>query len=101
MADGDNLEILQDRDAAIKEGYTPFGRKLGSMMEEQYGLFRVVYVDGKGGALPDVISGKWTSGAACDRDLNIYLQRQWSLVEAKRKPLSHTSNAKRQQSAVQ
>jgi hypothetical protein len=104
MAD-DNNEILFDREKAIAENYSPFGRQYGVKMEDQYGLYRIQLIDGKNGSIPDALAGRWTSIAACESHLKAFLRKQWDFSEEKQskanKPLAKSTNGKRQHEAVQ
>lgn len=103
LGETDPKEILLDPEKAYRENYTPFGRKLGVVMEEQYGLYRIKFVDGKNGDLPESLMGKWTTYANCESDMKAYIRRLWDFSNSKaqkaNKPLA--SNATRQHQAVQ
>lgn len=90
MDDVANSEALLNSNEAIKQSLTPFGRKLGIVMDDQYGLFRVTYVDGKNGEVPTVLSGKWTSLASCRIALDGYLKQVWAFSDSQqKKPLTY------------
>lgn len=77
----EGLKVLT-RGEALKDLTTPTGRVLGVVMEQQYGLYRIGFVDGKGGALPEEISGKYTKGELARADLNNYLNEMWDTSDA-------------------
>ena len=94
----DDLNPLLDSDKAIEQRFTPFGRQLGVKMTDQYGMYQIAYTDGKPGDLPDVLCGRWTSGAYCEQALVAYLRQLWEFSNQKAqklaKPLAHTQQSK-------
>lgn len=106
MADeAETKDVLLDSKEAIKRNMTPFGRKLGVVMDDPggYPYYRIKYMDDKqGGSLPDELSGRWTSLFMCTNDLRGYLMRLWSfsdLQKAQRaKPLASTNASKTERS---
>lgn len=92
--DKPDLSILQNSKEAKKALFTPFGRKFGIYMDDPngYSLYRIKFADSKGGEVPADISGRWTTRAAAENDLNAYLHKIWLVADKKKeqesKPLS-------------
>lgn len=96
----DPKEVLLDSNKAIMENLTPFGRKLGIVMDDPNGmaLYRIKFVDNKQGEVPSELSGRWTTLAQCKNDLHGYLRKVWAFSDAQAlkasKPLASTNGSK-------
>jgi hypothetical protein len=59
----------------FSEFETATGRKLGVINNEQHGLFRIAYVDGKGGALPESLQGRYTGVKFAEQALAAFVEQ--------------------------
>lgn len=69
------------RDEAITSNTTPTGRVLGVKMLGEYGLYKVKYVDGRGGEVPAEVNGLYTKGEYARADMLRYLSEMWDMSE--------------------
>lgn len=75
------VDVL-NRDQAMQDSVTPTGRQLGVVLEKQFGLYRVEYIDKKGGLLPSDLAGRYTKGAYARDAIQRYLKEQWDMNDA-------------------
>lgn len=61
---------------------TATGRKLGVVADPQHGLFRVQYVDGKGGGLPTKLQGRYTGVKFAQIDLEAFVEQTHTVADA-------------------
>jgi len=59
---------------------TATGRKLGVVVDEQHGLFKVRYIDGKGGALPTRLQGRYTGVKFAMHDLTAFAAETFAIA---------------------
>lgn len=83
---------MLDREAAIKDKLTPTGRKLGVVLEQDVALFRVEYTDGKGGALPGELTGKWTKAEWAAENIQRYLKQMWDMSDLETQKLARRNH---------
>jgi hypothetical protein len=87
----DENELLV-REKAAPLNITPTGRKLGVIPVKGSNMYRVAFVDGKAGDLPDAYAGKYTALHYATAAMKDYVSKFWDQSEAsqsnKKKPLS-------------
>lgn len=76
MADAPDL---LERTTAITNNTTPTGRELGVVMNREYGLFRIRYVDNKPGDLPNNLNGLYTKHEYAASALRNYIREMWDM----------------------
>lgn len=76
------MEDVLNRDQAMQENMTPTGRKLGVVLEKQFGLYRVEYIDKKGGELPAEFKGRFTKSMYARQAIDRYLKDMWDMNDA-------------------
>jgi hypothetical protein len=79
----DPMEMIlkQGKEWAIKEGYTPTGRKLGVGQVANTALYRIQYIDDKPSRMHPPYDGMYTKPVLAQDDLNNYLKEFWDLSE--------------------
>lgn len=74
-----------NREMAMREGYTPTGRKLGVSIVKGTSLYKVVYVDDKPGPreLTDHgLDSMWTKPEMANEALQKYLKAFWDMSDS-------------------
>jgi hypothetical protein len=79
----DPMEMIlkQGKEWAIKEGYTPTGRKLGVGQVANTALCRLQYVDSKPSRMHPPYDGMYTKPTLAREDLDKYLREFWEMSE--------------------
>jgi hypothetical protein len=74
------------REHGIENWITPTGRQLGLINEEwNPSMMRIAFVDGKPGALPDVLQGHFTKRKIAADLIEKYLKEFWDMSDSKKK----------------
>lgn len=79
--DINDILLKLGREHAIKEGFTPTGRKVGVGLVANTALYRLQYVDSKPGKLPAPYDGMYTRVEYAAADLKRYLEEFWDTSE--------------------
>jgi hypothetical protein len=62
------------------EAETATGRVLAIVADEQHGLFKIAFNDGKGGALPSKLQGRYTGVKFAEHDLNRFVNETFKIA---------------------
>lgn len=79
----DPMEMILKRgkEFAIKEGYTPTGRRLGVGQVANTSLYRLQYIDDKPSRMHPPYDGMYTKPTLAKADLDKYLKEFWEMSE--------------------
>ena len=90
MVESDKEEILTS-EKGMKENLLPTGRKLGVVPVKGFSMYKIAYVDGKGGEIPAQYASNFTTLTYATRELKRFLFDLWAVsdkVSSKRKTIS-------------
>lgn len=73
---------------------TATSRRLGVIADEQHGLFRVTFVDGRGGSIPESLKGRFTGVRFAREALQDFVDRTFEEVE------KHTRRVRKPEATV-
>jgi hypothetical protein len=73
-------EVLK-REDCINKGIIPTGRKFGVFVDGSSSFYWVRFADGKGGQVPNELSGAFTGKVRADDALREYVKRFWDISE--------------------
>ncbi len=74
------VPVAKNLQEGLKLGITSTGRQLGIIPARTHGLFRINYIDGKPGALPERLSGRYTGAKFAQEDLDSFITETWKIA---------------------
>lgn len=77
------VPVARNLAEGLKYGLTSTGRQLGVVSSRVHGLFRIQYIDGKAGALPERLQGKYTGTKFAQHDLDNFITETWKIAAEK------------------
>lgn len=72
--------VATNKAEGLKHSITATGRQLGIVPAPQHGLFVIKYVDGKPGALPEKLQGRYTGVRFAKEHIDAFVAETWDLV---------------------
>lgn len=67
----------------LQHGVTSTGRQLGVVTTADHGLWRIRYIDGKPGNLPERLQGRYTGVKFAQFDLDTFVEETWRIAAEK------------------
>lgn len=89
--------VCTTMEEGIKHSVTATGRKLGVVPAQIHGLWRIAYVDGKSGSLPERLTGKYTGERFAKEHIDDFVQKTW-LIAAEHTPKTAKQKKTKQES---
>lgn len=83
MANDNQIPVCTTLAEGLAFGVTSTGRRLGIINTPTHGLWRIAYIDGKGGALPERLQGRYTGTRFAQEDLDAFVTATWNIVTEK------------------
>jgi hypothetical protein len=80
-SDENNVPVCRNVEEGLKHNVTSTGRQLGVVPAQTHGMFKVKYIDGRTGALPESLQGKYTGVKFAQHDISDFIRKTWALAE--------------------
>jgi hypothetical protein len=74
------VPVCSTLEEGLKYGVTSTGRQLGVVPTETHGMWRIRYIDGRTGSMPEKLQGKYTGVKHALHDLNDFITKTWLLA---------------------
>jgi hypothetical protein len=84
VKDPEEVQVLT-REYAMPLNLTPMGRELGIVPIPASSMWRIGYVDGKGGNVPFELASHFTSLRYAQNNLTLYLLKLWDMSDSKKR----------------
>lgn len=80
--ENDNTEIpvCTTVEQGLAYSITATGRQLGVVSAEPHGLFKIKYIDGRSGSIPESMSGKYTGYKFAKADIDGFVRKTWQIA---------------------
>lgn len=79
--EGGSVPVCMTLAEGIRHGVTATGRQLGVLPAATHGLFKIQYIDGKSGALPEKLKGRYTGVKFAKIDLDAFIEETWKIAQ--------------------
>jgi len=92
MANEREIPVAKNLEEGLEHGITATGRQLGIVSAKTHGLFKIQYIDGKAGTLPEKIQGRYTGIRFAKQDLDNFIRETWKIAEEHTKKSKYKKN---------
>jgi hypothetical protein len=81
MANEVEVPVAKNVEEGLKYGVTATGRQLGIVSAKTHGLFKIQFIDGKPGTLPERLHGRYTGTRNAKLDLDNFIRETWKIAD--------------------
>lgn len=81
MANEVEVPIAKNLKEGLAHGVTATGRQLGIVGAKIHGLYKIQYIDGRPGSLPEKLQGRYTGIKYAQLDLDRFIKETWDFAE--------------------
>ncbi len=74
------VPVCKNVKEGLAHGVTSTGRQLGIVPAKPHGLFKIQFIDGKPGSLPEKIQGRYTGQKFAKFDLDKFIEETWKIA---------------------
>lgn len=74
------VPVCKTKQEGLLNSVTATGRQLGVVPAITHGLWQIRYIDGRSGALPEKLQGKYTGQKFAKEDIDNFVSSTWDVV---------------------